>query len=168
VTLTLIRNANKTTAQGQAIPASERLKKGTLAPSFSAQALDETTVTVEDYANKAVLFVFLALHCSVCEGILPSLVTIGQEMAEAELVLVSNSTVEESRRLAKKHALALPLLSAPQWENPFFPDCKVHSTPTYYLINAQWQIQATGIPYVSNPQWMQLVASLTQQTTTTV
>src|SRR4051794_11659717 len=37
LTLALVRNANKTTAQKELVPAPEGLKEGTQAPSFSAQ-----------------------------------------------------------------------------------------------------------------------------------
>jgi peroxiredoxin len=165
LTLALVRNVNKASNTSKHIPPPEGLKEGTKAPAFTAQALDETTVMLEDYTNKAALFVFIAPHCGACEDILPSLNTMGQEMTDTELILVSNSTVEETRRLTKEHHLTLPVLSAPQPQNPFFPDYKIHGTPTYYLINAQGQIQATGHPHENNPQWKQFVASLTQPTT---
>jgi peroxiredoxin len=163
LTLALVRNANKTTAQKELVPAPEGLKEGTQAPSFSAQALDETTVMLNDYHNKAALFVFIAPRCSACENLLPSLKTLGSQMKETELVLVSDSGIGETRDLAKEHDITLPLLSAPRRKNPFFTDYKVHGTPTYYLINAQGQIQATGNPHESNMQWKQLVASLNEQ-----
>ena len=164
LTLALVRNANKTSAQGKLIAPSESLKEGTQAPAFNAQALDETIVTLDDYHNQAALFVFIAPHCGACEAILPSLKTWGSQMRETEIVLVSDSWGDETRDLAKEHDITLPLLSAPRRKNPFFTDYKVHGTPTYYLINAQGQVQATGHPHENNTQWKQLVASLTQQT----
>ena len=163
LTLALVRNANKTTARGEPMALREGLKEGTEAPTFFAQTLDETTVTLEDYREKAALFVFMAPHCGACEDILPSLKTIGPQMRETELVLVCDGTVEQARTLAQEHTITLPLLSAPRRSNPFFTDYKVHGTPTYYLLNAQGQIQATGIPHAKNGPWTQLVASLTKQ-----
>ena len=159
LTLALVRNANKTKPMARP----EGLKEGTEAPAFSAQSLDETTVTLDDYRKKAALFVFIAPHCGACENILPSLNTIGPRMRETELLLVCDGTVEDARTLAKEHDIMLPILSAPRRSNPFFPDYKVHGTPTYYLMNAQGQIQATGLPHANNGQWTQLVASLTEQ-----
>jgi peroxiredoxin len=167
LTLALVRNANKPAKKKQGIISQpEGLKEGTEAPAFHAQALDETTVTLDDYHNKAALFVFIAPRCSACENLLPSLKTLGSQMKETELVLVSDSGIGETRDLAKEHDIVLPLLSAPRRNNPFFADYKVYGTPTYYLINAQGEIQATGNPHENNTQWKQLVASLTQQTAT--
>jgi len=165
LTLALVRNANKA-SKAKPVSVPEGLKEGTEAPAFTAQSLDKTTVTQEDYANKATLFVFVAPHCGPCHELLPSLKTMGPQMADTELVLVSNSSVEEARELAKEFDLTLPLLSAPKPQNPFFTDYKVHGTPTYYLISVQGQVQATGNPHANNPQWNQLVASLTQQAAT--
>jgi methylamine dehydrogenase accessory protein MauD len=163
LTLALVRNANKVTARGNPMALPEGLKEGTEAPEFQAQALDETTVTLDDYRQKAALFVFVAPHCGACENILPSLNTMGPQMRETELVLVCDGTVEQARALAKEHSITLPLLSAPRQTNSFFTDYKIHGTPNYYLINAQGQIQAAGIPHANNGQWTQLVASLTKQ-----
>ena len=163
LTLALVRNANKMTAKGNPMALPEGLKEGIEAPAFQAQSLDETTVTLDDYRQKAALFVFLAPHCGACETILPSLQTMGPQMRATELVLVCDGTVEQARTLAQEHTITLPLLSASRRSNPFFTDYKVHGTPTYYLVNAQGQIQATGIPHANNGQWTQLVASLTKQ-----
>ncbi|GHO90064.1 hypothetical protein KSF_001120 [Reticulibacter mediterranei] len=162
LTLALVRNANKA-PKAKPVSVPEGLKEGTEAPAFSAQSLDETTVTLDDYHNKAALFVFIAPHCGACENILPSLKTLGSQMKETELVLVSDSGIGETRDLAKEHDITLPLLSAPRRKNPFFTDYKVHGTPTYYLINAQSQIQAAGNPHENNMPWKQLVVSLTEQ-----
>jgi peroxiredoxin len=166
LTLALVRNANKTTAQRKLVPTPEGLKEGEQAPAFSAQALDDTTVTLEDYSKQAMLLVFIAPHCGACEDILPSLNTIGPQMMETELVLVSDSSIEDARTLAKEHNITLPLLSAPRQKNSFFTDYKVRGTPTYYLINARGQIQATGYPNENNAQWKQLTTSLLGQVTT--
>ncbi|GHP00496.1 hypothetical protein KSF_105430 [Reticulibacter mediterranei] len=163
LTLALVRNANKTATQAKPFTPPEGLKEGDEAPVFTAQALDETTVTQEDYSHKPALFVFIAPHCGPCHEILPSLKAMGSQMADTDLVLVSNSSLEEARELAKEFDLTLPLLSAPKPQNPFFTDYKVHGTPTYYLINAQGKVQATGNPHANNPQWNKLVASLTKQ-----
>lgn len=114
LTLALVRNANKSTAKGKSFTPPEGLKEGTEAPMFSAQALDETTVTLEDYNDKAALFVFIAPHCGACEDILPSLKALGSQMKETKLVLVSDSAIGATRDLAKEHDITLPLLSAPR------------------------------------------------------
>src|SRR5581483_1315867 len=87
LTLALVRNANKPTAKGKIMAPPEGLKEGTEAPTFSAQALDETTVTLDDYHNKAALFVFIAPRCGACEELLPSLKALGSQMKETKLVL---------------------------------------------------------------------------------
>jgi peroxiredoxin len=166
LTLALVRNANKSSAQAKPIALPKGLEEGTSAPAFSAQSLDETTVTLEDYNGRAALFVFIAPHCSACEDILPLLKTMGSQTKETELVLVCDGSIEETRILAKEHDITLPLLSAPRQKNPFFTDYKIYGTPTYYLINVQGQIQATGNPHVNNAQWNQLSASLTEQAAT--
>lgn len=164
LTLALVRNANKPAKKKwELVSEPEGLKEGAEAPAFSAQTLDGTSVLLEDYQNQALMLVFIAPHCSACDEVLPALNKMASQMAGTKLVLACDGTLEQARVLAKKQDITLPLLVAPRQENSFFSDYLIHGTPTYYLINTQGQIQATGHPSEHNPQWKQLVASLAEQ-----
>lgn len=72
--IALIRRFNRISTQLSAFTDIDvGLEKGSQAPDFQAEMLTGETVTLADYARKAVSFIFISPHCSPCLEKIPTL-----------------------------------------------------------------------------------------------
>jgi hypothetical protein len=75
------------------------LQVGAPAPAFQAETLSGERAGLDDYAGRAVAFIFVSPYCKDCQQEMPMLVELGARMSERtdiELVLVCDSgTVEQ-------------------------------------------------------------------------
>lgn len=138
LTLALIRRLNGT---GQSL-GEVGLKPGTTAPDFRAQTLQGVTKTLADYSGKATVLIFVSPTCQPCRERVPMLQQTAVEASASgvEFVLISGGTMEETRAWDQEVGIQLPLLVAPQDQNPFFTDYQITSTPTFCLLGADGSV----------------------------
>lgn len=125
----------------------DSLKIGQKVPAFSAPTLQGKTMTLTDYAERAAAFVFVLPHCEPCREELPHLRELSSKARDygVELVLVSDEGEETTRPFVDGTMDDLTVLVAPRNHNRFFSDYKVPGTPSFYLLDAQGKVRATGI-----------------------
>lgn len=121
------------------------LKVGHLAPDFVAATVTGSLVTVADYAQCKVAFIFLSPGCRPCRKAIPTLETLGPlaEKNGTSLTLVIASDQEEAKEFIREFSISLPTVITPP-EGKFMQDYKVGGTPFYCVINEQKRIEATG------------------------
>jgi peroxiredoxin len=169
LTLALVRRLNA--SRTHQVPVSEMgLKRGEIAPEFTAQTLASEMVTLHSYAGRNTVFIFISTHCAPCHEILPSLVSLGPKAARAgvELVLVSGNELDETRALMEQEQIRLPVLVAPRGSNSFLEDYKATEVPTYCFIDEQGKVQSTGYPGQQWEEWKLLTASWLARDSSTV
>ena len=123
------------------------LTPGEQAPNFQAETLEGGTLSLADFARKAVCLVFFSPSCSPCIDKLPALNILRPkaEKAGVELLLVStDGDREELVALVKKHALDLPVLLAPMQNNSFAADYKAFATPSFCSLDPEGQVKEAG------------------------
>jgi thiol-disulfide isomerase/thioredoxin len=157
LTLTVIRRLNAGFPREK--PSSTGLRVGEIVPPFSARTLDGQTKTLADYADRTTALLFLAPGCGPCRALLPTLEKVDPQAKPSgtELLLIFDGDEEQTRALVEPFALRLPVLLAPRKDNSFFHEYQVHGTPSYYLLNKQGQVQASGHPGSSDQPWQNLM-----------
>ncbi len=124
------------------------LEKGSLAPDFQAETLTGETVTLADYARKAVSLIFISPHCSPCLEKIPKLNALAAkaEQAGVEMLLVNtDGDKAETAAFVEKHKVTLPVLIAPSESNSFARDYKADATPSYCILNQNNYVEAAGV-----------------------
>jgi peroxiredoxin len=151
LTLALVRKLNGSTPRP--------LKKGQRAPDFTAQTLTGEQVTLASYAGRSVALIAVSPTCGPCRDALPSYEALAPKARRAgvELVLVSTAPVAESQAFVEEFAIHMPLIVAPEPDNPLMRDYKFAGTPSYCLIDTQGKVQASGFP--GTGAWPALIES---------
>lgn len=124
----------------------ETLEIGSQAPDFTAETIDGKTVTLADYAKKAVAFIFVSPTCQPCLDKLPELHKLAPQaqLSGVDLVLINTTDKDETEGFVKKQNITLPILIAPRATSAFMDSYKAMGTPFYCFVNKQGKIQATG------------------------
>jgi methylamine dehydrogenase accessory protein MauD len=164
LTLALIRRVN--TIGGRSTPdVKVGPPAGEKAPDFQANTLTGETVALSAYAGHPTTFVFLAPGCGPCRELLPSLKALAPQAREAgaELVLVSDGTLEATRALGKEMEQDLPVLVAPRKENAFFDAYQITMTPSYCSLDEQGMVLEAGYPSPQSQQWQTLTTGWSQR-----
>jgi peroxiredoxin len=148
LTIALIRRFNQMSTHLSAFTDIDvGLEKGSQAPDFQAQTLTGETVTLADYARKAVSFIFISPHCSPCLEKIPALNALAPKAKQAgvEIVLVNtDGDKAETAAFVEKHNVKLPVLIASMERNSFASDYKANATPCYCLLNPDGYVEAAG------------------------
>lgn len=134
------------------------LEKGSQAPDFQAQMLTGETVTLANYAQKAVSLIFFSPHCSPCLEKIPTLNALAPKAKQAgvEILLVNiDGDQAETEAFVKKHNVILPVLIASSESNSFARDYKADATPSYCILNQNSYVEAAG---VFEPNWEEQLA----------
>lgn len=134
----------------------ETLETGVSAPDFEAKTVAGTQVTLADYAEKAVAFIFMSPTCKPCVEKLDSLHTLYAKAKAkgVELVLVNVDAMGGTAEFAETKSVKLPLLDAPRSTNSFADTYKAMGTPFYCLVNREGRVESTGL---FGQEWEQLV-----------
>lgn len=135
------------------------------APNFVAETLEGRQVTLANYANKVVAFIFFSTQCGPCLEALPDYETLGQKAAQAgvEIVLVSTGLAEATRDFVQHRPINLPIILAPAESNSFMEDYKITGTPSYCLVDAEGIIRSSGYPSKDFGDWKTLSQSWESQ-----
>lgn len=148
LTMALIRRFNLMSGHLVTDPTiDEGLEPGTPAPAFRAETLNGDSVTLSNYARRAVSFVFFSPHCEPCIEKLPALNALAPKAKDAgvEMILVNtDGGREETANLMQKYNLKLPVLLAPFDSNPFAKDYKAMGTPFFCKLNRNGEVEASG------------------------
>lgn len=123
------------------------LEAGEKAPDFKAETISGESISLADFARKAVSLVFVSPECSPCVDKLPTLNALRPraEQAGVELLLVSTGgTKEKLAELAEKYNLTLPILVAPMESNSFAEDYKAFATPSYCTLSPDGNVKEAG------------------------
>lgn len=137
---------------------------GAPAPEFKARTLAGQPVRLDDYAGRAVAFLFVSPACGHCRLEMPVLNKLGslaQKNADVEFVLASSfGPVETQLWLDRMRAedgvdVTLPMLVAPYGKSDFLEDYNPSGLwPGFCLLDDQGIVQAQGsIPSV---EWNKL------------
>jgi len=145
LTLAIIRRLNSMGEPGQ-MDKPELLEIGQQAPSFTAETLNGEKVTLTTYTERSAAFVFVTPSCEPCREEMPTLELLGPKakISGIELVIVSTTSLTDTQDFVRELNIKLPVLVAPQRNNPFKADYKVPGTPFYCLINHSGKVQMTG------------------------
>lgn len=134
----------------------DELKSGDIAPDFKAITLDGKEITLKDYINQSMVFVFVSSKCAPCkeriseiEKILPIV-----EKAGIDIILVSNDDLETSKQHFLEYDKFNNVLVAPRTENQFMYDYKVPATPYFCLVDNKGLVQTNGF---FDQKWSTLV-----------
>ena len=150
LTLTLARKINRLpTVSSDEGPTKEDfvfLAKGTEAPQFEARSTTGQTVTLDNYKQNKVAFVFISPSCGPCIEKLPTLQVIGEKARKhtgVELVLVSLGSESEIESFVKRYSIKLPVLITPR-DSSFAENYLIKGTPLYYVIDEQSRVELAG------------------------
>ncbi|MBW4687811.1 MAG: peroxiredoxin family protein [Komarekiella atlantica HA4396-MV6] len=160
LTIALIRRFNRISTHLSAFTDIDvGLEKGSQAPDFQAQTLTGETVTLADYARKAVSFIFISPHCGPCLDKISALNALAPKAKQAgvEIVLVNtDGDKAETAEFVKKHNVTLPILIPSNEHNSFASDYKANATPSYCTLNQDSHVEAAGM---FEPGWEKQLTS---------
>ncbi|GHO91127.1 hypothetical protein KSF_011750 [Reticulibacter mediterranei] len=172
LTLVLVRRVNTNGSKTNAL-ATGGLDQNTPAPDFSAETLNGNRANLSTFtdAGKQVAFIFISTHCEPCREVLAMLKEQDTKAAVpsgTELVFVSGDEREPTEAMVEELQVDWPVLIAPRNTNSFFSDYKISATPSYCLINAQGEVQATGIASNQRKVWKAVVNTWTSDDLSTI
>lgn len=121
------------------------LEVGQAAPDFEAKTLAGDPVTLANFAQRKVVFLFMSPNCGTCRDVIQTLASLEPQAKQhgVLLTLVITSERERAEEFVKESDVNLPALVTPA-EGKFILDYKVLGTPFYSLIDEQGYVEATG------------------------
>jgi peroxiredoxin len=143
------------------------LKKGTIAPAFSANTLRGENVTLETYAKRKVVFIFISPNCGPCRESLPTYQALYPKAKQngVEIVLVSIQDDDKTLQFVSEFNLNQPVLIAPMETNSFAKDYNALSTPSYCMLGERGIVLSSGFTSLEWEDWKELVISWDQEAT---
>lgn len=155
LTLALIRRAASGTGHVQP----DGIPKGRTAPNFVANTLSGEEVSLANFDNRSVFFIFISPDCVPCREALPSYgaLQLKAQRAGVEMVLVSIGDIARTQSLIDEFDIKIPVLVAPRESNAFFNDYKVTGTPFFYLLNKKHKVESAGYPSLEANGWPDFV-----------
>jgi len=125
----------------QAVEAPEGLAVGSPAPGFTLPDTEGQEVSLADFAGQRLLLVFASPHCPACREMYPHLKAFSAENPEIQVVMISNGTAEENRRLVEEQGFGFPVLL---WEDAVAGAYRVPGTPFFYVVDGEGVIVGEG------------------------
>jgi methylamine dehydrogenase accessory protein MauD len=130
----------------------EGLKPGRKAPGFRLPRVDGGECSLDDYAGKRVLLVFVQTNCGPCHEVVPALNRL-QHSGELKVLAINNAEPEEAQQWAAEVNAGFPVLVQDRLE--ISKKYQVFATPFAFLIDERGVIASTGI--VNNQQHVRFV-----------
>ena len=123
-----------------------RVADGVSAGAFTATAQNNRVVTQEDFAGTNTAFVFLSPACKPCRDKMPHLNEMYSSVRDggANLVVVTIDPEVSADDFANQFSATMPVLAAPQPENPFAEDYQVESFPGFCIVRPDGKLAAAG------------------------
>ncbi len=133
---------------------------GQPAPPFAAETLSGEIVTLERYAGRAIALLF-TIPSQICAELIPGYEALRPyaHAAGVDLVLVWNDDMEQARRFVDRLKPTLPILVAPEQDNPMTRDYDIQFWPCYCLIDADGIVRSSGHPIDPAGEWAALAES---------
>jgi peroxiredoxin len=121
-------------------------RRGQPAPPFEAENLDGEIVTLDSFKGRDVAFLFLSPSCKPCVEKIPALNDYYRRGTANGMatVIVNVDHHISPETFARQHEVQLPILWAPQINNPFSHDYDAYSVPSFCLVDANQKIRAAG------------------------
>ena len=115
----------------------EGLKRGALAPAFTLPAVDDGTVSLDDFRGRKVLLVFSDPVCGPCQDLTPELAQLDRQHLgdELQILMVGRGALGENRRKARKHGVEFPVVVQNRWK--LSKEYGIFATPVAFLIDEQ-------------------------------
>lgn len=118
------------------------LQVGAEAPPFELADTDGNQVSLDDFAGQTALLGFMSLRCPACEPLYPDLAVLAEKDQSVQLIVVSQGSLDENRRLVEEEDLGFPVL---MWEDSVVAQYEVPGTPFFYLIGRDGVIVEKGV-----------------------
>ncbi len=159
-----IRVTNETRVPQRERAVRPELMIGASAPEFKARTLAGQPIRLDNYARRAVVFIFVSPHCESCRREMSTLTKLGplaKKNVGVEMILVSCEDSTETQswldkiRTEDRVDVTLPVLIAPRGKSDFLEDYNPSRLfPGFCLLDEQGMVQARGpIPSV---EWWKL------------
>jgi peroxiredoxin len=144
LSLALVRKINALPQDHMSMP--EMLEVGTEAPDFAVETLSGDVVKRENLNGNEIAMVFVGPGCSACKDHMPKLQELHPKAQKAgvELMVISISDAEQTGTYVQGLDYTAPIYTAPRDSNSLSIDFKVPGTPSYYVIDHQGKIKASG------------------------
>ncbi|WP_169338748.1 redoxin domain-containing protein [Heyndrickxia acidiproducens] len=127
------------------------LVKGTAAPGFSLQGLNQKTIRLSDFKGKKVLLNFWATWCPPCKKEMPMLEQFYKKhQSEFTVIAVNLDTGADVKRFAKNYGLTFPVLLDKNQETSHAYN--VMALPTTYLLDENGKILDIQIGQLTDRQ----------------
>jgi len=158
LTLALVRSVNKmssTYIDGERLKI-DTLQPGDTAPNFSALSLGGEEITLKDFNNKTVAFIFVSSKCEPCKTRIPEIEKVFPAAKDAgiEFVFVTNDDFDEANDFFGALNGNIKTLMVPKQNNAFRDEYKIFGTPSFCLVNSKGIIQEIGF---FDQKWTSLV-----------
>lgn len=152
LTFALIRRVNKDNPMDQT---PDMLKVGETIPDFKAKTLSGQIVTLADYIQPELVFVFVAYGCPYCSEKMPLLETLHSKAKPMgiEIIVTSLSADFLTQEYVDDLNFKAPILVAFKEETDMAKDYKATFTPSFYYVDAQRKVLARGL---LNKEWDKL------------
>lgn len=118
-------------------------RQGFLAPDFTLQAADGSTVTLSDLQGKPVLVNFWASWCAPCKAEMPAMQRVYEEYGQKGFIILAvNATRQDSQKaatdFATQYGLTFPILFDVSGEAS--AQYQVRALPTTFFIDVEGNI----------------------------
>lgn len=127
-------------------------------PSFSLEALDGTTITLDELKDKVVVLNFWATWCPPCVAEIPHLIDIQKDYSEdLQVIGVSfDESIEDVKEFRSKKDIHYPIaMSTPDIVQSFG---HVRSIPTTFIIDKDGFVRDIIVGYHSKKQFMKVIS----------
>jgi methylamine dehydrogenase accessory protein MauD len=118
------------------------LKPGQPAPPFTLAKVGGGEASLQDFAGKPVLLVFVQAGCAPCHAVVPELNRIARTNA-LQVVVINNAEPEIAREWAEDVKAEFPVLIQEKWR--VSRSFEVYATPFAFLIDAGGVVRSGGI-----------------------
>ncbi len=119
------------------------LAPGRKAPDFSLAGIDGAKVSLDDFAGRRVLLVFVQSGCGPCHEIVPELNKLVRKRCDLAVLAINHSRPEDAARWADETRVEFPVLI--QEDLRVSKRYEALATPFAFFIDERSQIIAKGI-----------------------
>jgi peroxiredoxin len=133
------------------------LLQGQEAPAFALPTIHGERFVLQQARGQKIVLFFIAYH-SLARQELPTFLKQAQHILEKGIgfVIVCNESVEKARQMAMDLSITVPVLVAPSNQSSVYADYHITSTPFYYLIDEQGNVEQGVCPHQFSPEWRAL------------
>ena len=120
----------------------EGLKVGVAAPAFSLPDLVGVHRSLESWAGRRRLLVFVQPGCSPCHKIVPDLNKI-QQAGDVQVIGIINGSADDAQKWVSESHAEFPMLRQDKWD--VSKAYKMFATPFGYLIDERGKVASRGL-----------------------